>query len=89
VVLLLELLLIIRSAKNAKTMTTSIGNAALLKNLLTRCFLPAYRDWIERYHGVFSAHVRRDGRMGLMVIRGWEADGSHRAGFYRQAERPS
>jgi hypothetical protein len=89
VVLLLELLLIIRSAKNASTMTTSIGNAALLKNLLTRCFLPACRDLLERYHGVFSVHVRPGGRAALMVIRVWEADGSHRGGFYRQAERPS
>jgi hypothetical protein len=36
--LLLELSMIIFCAKNANTTTTTIGKAALLKNLLTGCF---------------------------------------------------
>jgi hypothetical protein len=45
--LLLELSMIIFWAKNANTTTTTIGKAALLKNLLTGCFayLPGELTW--------------------------------------------
>src|SRR5262245_10842241 len=58
VVLLPELSMIIFWAKNASTTTTMMGNAALLKNLLTGCFAYLPAGVAERYHGGFALHWR-------------------------------
>src|SRR5436190_18476237 len=58
VVLLPELSMIIFWAKNASTTTTMMGNAALLKNLLTGWFAYLPAGVAERYHGGFPLHWR-------------------------------
>src|SRR6478672_11454857 len=56
--LLPELSMIIFWAKNASTTTTMMGNAALLKNLLTGWFAYLPAGVAERYHGGFPLYWR-------------------------------